>query len=80
MPFDGYNPKQLNRRFRSKKNDICKDKDSQSKFLKDVTRCVKDLLEKKTVGNLDPDETAMLDATLHHLRMSFLELSNAEKA
>jgi hypothetical protein len=50
MPFEGYNPKQLNRRFRSKKNEICKDKDSQSKFLKDVTKCVKDLLEKKAVG------------------------------
>lgn len=38
------------------------------------------LIEKKTIGNLTTDETEMLDATLHHLRMSFLELSKTEKS
>ena len=47
LPFDGYNPKQLMRKFRAKKNEIVKTKEAQSKFLKDIAHCVKELLEAK---------------------------------
>jgi hypothetical protein len=33
------------------------------------------VLEKKTAGNLDPDEAAALDETLHTLRMAFVQRS-----
>ena len=45
LPFDGYNPKQLSRKLRAKKNEIMQTKDSQSKFLKEVSKCVDDVLE-----------------------------------
>jgi hypothetical protein len=32
-----------------------------------------DLLEQKTKGNLTPDEKAMLDTTLHQLRIAYVE-------
>ena len=48
LPFEGYNPKQLMRKFRAKKNEIVKTKESQSKFLKDIAHCVKELLDAKT--------------------------------
>lgn len=35
---------------RSKKNDILDSKENQSKFIKDVSKCVKDVLEAKSVG------------------------------
>jgi len=57
LPFDGYNPKQLSRKFRSKKAEILKSKESQSKFLKDVAKCVDDLLEAKGANpSLEIDE------------------------
>ena len=34
-----------------------------------------DVLEKKTKGNLDPNEKAILDTTLHQLRMAYVEVS-----
>ena len=50
LPFDGFNPKQLSRKFRAKRNDIFKNKENQSKFLKEVTKCVDDILESKTIN------------------------------
>ena len=47
LPMDGFNSKQLNRKFRSKRNEILKTKESQSKFLKEVAKCVDQLLEAK---------------------------------
>lgn len=38
------------------------------------------VLENKTHGNLDQAEADMLESTLHHLRMSFLEQSRAAKS
>ena len=32
------------------------------------------ILEKKTAGNLTPDEAALLDGALHQLRLSFVEV------
>jgi len=32
-----------------------------------------DVLDKKTKGNLDPNEKAVLDTTLHQLRMAYVE-------
>lgn len=32
-----------------------------------------DVLEKKTAGNLEPQEKQMLDTTLHQLRMAYIE-------
>jgi hypothetical protein len=51
LPFEGFNPKQLNRKFKTKKADILKSKDTQSKFVKEVSKCVKDLLEAKSVND-----------------------------
>jgi len=51
QPFEGFNPRQLIRRFKSKKADILQSKETQSKFMKDVGRCVKDLLEAKSVND-----------------------------
>lgn len=31
------------------------------------------VIEAKTAGNLSPDETSLLDGTLHYLRMSYIE-------
>lgn len=57
MPFGGFNPKQLNRKFRTKKTEILKTKESQSKFLKEVVRCVDQILEAKSVQpSLEIDE------------------------
>lgn len=39
-----------------------------------------DVLEKKSKGNLDQAETSMIDATLHHLRVSFIEQTQAQKS
>jgi hypothetical protein len=36
------------------------------------------VLEEKTKGNLSSDENAMLDSTLHHLRLMFLEQSKED--
>ncbi|HND52114.1 MAG TPA: DUF1844 domain-containing protein [Pirellulaceae bacterium] len=33
-----------------------------------------DLLQKKTLGNLTPDEAKFLDGALHYVRMTFLEV------
>jgi hypothetical protein len=35
------------------------------------------VLEEKTKGNLDPDETAMLEQVLHQLRLLFVEVQKA---
>ena len=51
LPFEGFNPKQLMRKFKQKKADILKSKETQSKYMKDVSRCVKDLLEAKAVND-----------------------------
>lgn len=57
LPFDGFNPKQLSRKFRSKKNEILKTKESQSKFLKEVGKCVNDILDAKSQNpSLEIDE------------------------
>ncbi len=39
-----------------------------------------DVLEKKSKGNLDQAEISMIESTLHHLRMSFVEHSRAQKS
>ncbi len=36
-----------------------------------------DVLEKKTANNLDPDEKATLETTLHQLRMAYVETLRA---
>ena len=36
-----------------------------------------DVLEKKTAGNLEANEKAVLDATLHQLRMAYVEMVRA---
>ena len=57
LPFDGFNPKQLSRKFRIKKTEILKTKDSQSKFLKEISRCVDDTLSAKSMNpSLEIDE------------------------
>lgn len=61
LPFEGFNPKQLNRKFKAKKADILKSKDSQSKFLKEVSKCVKDLLEAKSVNESLPIDEEIFD-------------------
>lgn len=38
------------RKFRNKKADISESKESQSKFMKEVSKCVKDLMEAKTIN------------------------------
>ena len=55
--LDVNDPKQLSRKLRSKKNDIMKTKEGQSKFLKEVTKCVDDVLgSKSTNPTLEIDE------------------------
>lgn len=61
LPFEGFNPKQLNRKFKAKKADILKSKDTQSKFLKEVSKCVKDLLEAKSVNDSLPIDEEIFD-------------------
>jgi hypothetical protein len=61
LPFEGFNPKQLNRKFKSKKADILKSKDSQSKFLKEVGKCVKDILEAKAINDGLPIDEEIFD-------------------
>ena len=57
LPFDGYNPKQLNKKFKSKRNEILKNKESQSKFLKEISKCIDDILEAKSTNpSLEIDE------------------------
>ena len=57
LPFDGFNPKQLSKKFKGKRNDILKDKESQSKFLKEISKCVADILEAKSTNHsLEIDE------------------------
>lgn len=34
------------------------------------------VIDKKTVGNLEPDEHKFLDSTLHDLRMAFVQMLN----
>ena len=34
------------------------------------------VLEQKTAGHLDPEESAALDETLHSLRMAYIQCSN----
>ncbi len=36
-----------------------------------------DVLEKKTAGNLEPEEKKMFDTTLHQLRMAYVEVVQA---
>ena len=38
-----------------------------------------DVLEQKTQGNLDRDEQALLDSTLHQLRMAYVDAGRAEE-
>jgi len=47
LPFHGYTPKQLMRRFKMKKADICGSKHNQKVFMKDVQKVVRDLIEVK---------------------------------
>ena len=51
LPFDGLNPKQLMRKFKNKRADIINSRDSQSKFMKEVSKCVKDILEAKAIND-----------------------------
>ncbi len=39
-----------------------------------------DVLERKTQGNLDPEEKRALDMTLHQLRMAYVEMVGARTA
>ncbi|MCC7423744.1 MAG: DUF1844 domain-containing protein, partial [Planctomycetaceae bacterium] len=34
------------------------------------------VIDKKTMGNLEPDEHKFLDSTLHDLRMAFVQMLN----
>ena len=57
LPMDGFNAKQLNRKFRSKRNEILGSKEGQSKFLKECSKCVDKLLEAKSNNpSLEIDE------------------------
>lgn len=39
-----------------------------------------DVLDRKTQGNLDPDEKRLMDTTLHQLRMAYVEMVQARSA
>jgi len=62
LPFKGYNAKQLLKKYRNKKNDVCDTKEHQSKFMKDVSHCVKGMLDAKTV-----DDRLTIDEEIYEL-------------
>ena len=62
LPFQGFNAKQLLKRYRSKKNEVIDTKEAQSKFLKDVSMCVKGILDAKTI-----DDSRTIDEEIYEL-------------
>lgn len=62
LPFDGFNPKQLLRKFKQKRNDLASTHESQKKFLKDIQKCTDDLVAAKQV-----DPSFVIDEDIYEL-------------
>ena len=80
LPFDGYNPKQLMRKFRAKKNEIVKTKESQSKFLKDIAHCVKELCDAKAQNPTIQIDEDIYDLLKRVTKMKAFEHKYRDKA
>ena len=61
LPFEGFNAKQLLRKYRTKKGEL-DTKEQQSKFMKDVSKCVIGMLDAKTI-----DDSRTIDEEIYEL-------------
>lgn len=61
------------RKFKNKKADICASKESQSKYMKEISKCVKDILQAKAVN-----DTLVIDEELYDLLKKIQKMKNFE--